>query len=163
MSIKLYIQYRSVKATTNRIVVALCCILLLSTISINAQETIRFKNEVFQNVDSITNVVYGNAVNVKGEIQELLLDVFSPHNDTLKYRPLLIFIHGGGFQNNSKTGSYSSLICNGLAKRGYVTTSIDYRLGLGKSKSDTSYYEALYRAIQDAKAAVRFFRRYSEK
>ena len=163
MSIKLYIQYFSVKATTNRFFVALCCILFLSTISINAQETIRFKNEVFQNVDSITNVIYGNAVNVKGEKQDLLLDIFSPKNDSLKYRPLLIFIHGGGFQNNTKNGSYSSLICNGLAKRGYITSSIDYRLGLGKSKSDTAYYEALYRAIQDAKSAVRFFRRYAEK
>ena len=154
----------NLKATISKIVVALSLMLLYSNFSINAQENnLRFKKEVFQNIDSITNVVYGSAINVKGEKQDLLLDVFSPHDDTLKYRPLMIFIHGGGFQNNSKTGSYSSLICNGLAKRGYVTTSIDYRLGLGKSKSDTAYYEALYRAIQDAKAAVRYFRRYSEK
>ena len=163
MIIKHFIHYCSVKATINKIVVALSLMLLCSNLSINAQESLRFKNEIFQNIDSFSNIVYGNAVNVKGEKQDLLLDIFTPKNDSLKYRPLLIFIHGGGFQNNTKTGSYSSLICNGLAKRGYVTTSIDYRLGLGKSKSDTAYYEALYSAIQDAKAAVRFFRRYADK
>ena len=87
----------TVKATTNLFVVALSFILLFCTINIRAQESIRFKNEVFQNIDSVTNIVYGNAVNVKGENEELKLDIFSPHNDSVKYRPLLIFIHGGGY------------------------------------------------------------------
>ncbi len=130
---------------------------------LNAQDTKRFKMELFNMIDSFTNVQYGEAINIKGEKQALLLDVFSPHDDTLKHRPLIIFIHGGGFQSNSKTGSYSSLICSGLAKRGYVTATIDYRLGIAKSKSDTAYFEAMYRAVQDAKASVRFFRRYAEK
>lgn len=78
----------------------------------------------------------------------------------------MIFIHGGGFQNNSKTGGYSAIVCQGFAKRGYVSATIDYRLGVEKSgtdssgkpaKTNTDYWEALYRAQQDGKAAVRFF------
>ena len=163
MSIKQFVYFNKIKATTKLIVVALYLFLLLSTKFVNAQETRRFKNEVFQDIDSVSNIVYGNSVNIKGQNQELLLDVFLPHSDTMIRRPLMIFIHGGGFQSNTKTGSYSSLICTGLAKRGYVTATIDYRLGLGKFKSDTAYFKALYRAVQDAKAAVRFFRRYAEK
>jgi len=116
----------------------------------------RYLNEVFANIDSVKNITYGQAVNLSGNEEKLLLDVFSPQNDTVKKRPLLIFIHGGGFQSNSKSGAYPSLICNGFAKRGYVTASIDYRLGIASTKSKKDYAEAMYRAQQDGKAAVRF-------
>ncbi len=159
--VKHIVHYCNRKATGILFFVALN--LLIGIATVKAQEAKRFKNEVFSSIDSVTDVQYGEAVNIKGEKQTLLLDVFTPHNDSLKYRPLMIFIHGGGFQNNTKTGSYSSLICTGLAKRGYVTATIDYRLGVAKSKSDTAYYEALYRAVQDAKAAVRFFRRNADQ
>ena len=95
-------------------IVGLLCFFFLA---INAQK--RYKEEVFTNVDSILNVQYGEAGNLKGQTEQLLLDiVLPPKNDTIKRRPLLIFIHGGGFQNNSKTGSYSSLVCQSFAKRG---------------------------------------------
>lgn len=132
----------------------------------------RFKNEVFTSLDSFTNIEYGRAVNIKGENETLLLDVFSPpKDDTMKKRPLLIFIHGGGFQNNSKTGNYSSMVCGSFAKRGYVTATIDYRLGVEKSgmvdgkkeKTNKDYAEAFYRAQQDGKAAIRFFRKNADK
>ena len=124
----------------------------------------RFQSEVFAKIDSITNIQYGQAININGKEEKLLLDIFSPpQNDTLKARPLLIFIHGGGFQNNSKSGSFSSMVSNGFAKRGYVTASIDYRLGIENNKSNKAYAEALYRAQQDGKAAVRFFRKYAVK
>lgn len=136
--------------------------LSISFFVLHAQK--RYKDEVFVNVDSVLNIQYGEAKNLKGDNEQLLLDiVLPPKNDTIKRRPLLIFIHGGGFQNNSKTGSYSSLVCRSFAKRGYVTATIDYRLGVSKSKSNTDYAEAMYRAQQDGKAAIRFFRRYADK
>ncbi len=139
--------------------VGLLCFFFLVT---NAQK--RYKEEVFTNVDSMLNIQYGEAKNLKGDYEQLLLDIFlPPQNDTIIRRPLLIFIHGGGFQNNSKTGSYSSLVCQSFAKRGYVTATIDYRLGVNKSKTNTDYAEAMYRAQQDGKAAIRFFRRYADK
>ncbi len=123
----------------------------------------RFKQEVFSQIDSVKNIQYGQAVNLKGQKEDLLLDIISPQNDTMKKRPLLIFIHGGGFKNNSKTGAYSAMICNSFAKRGYVAATIDYRLGVDKSNSNTDYAEALYRGQQDGKAAVRFFRKNADK
>jgi lysophospholipase L1-like esterase/dienelactone hydrolase len=132
----------------------------------------RFKDEVFSSIDSVNNIQYGEATNIKGNKEKLLLDVIMPpKGDSLKYRPLLIFIHGGGFQNNSKNGSYSSMVCNSFAKRGYVTSTIDYRLGVEKSgyeegkeaKTNKDYAEALYRAQQDGRAAIRFFRKHAEE
>ncbi len=124
----------------------------------------RFQQEIFSSVDSITNIQYGKAVNLKEKNEDLLLDIIAPpSSDTMKKRPLILFIHGGGFQNNSKTGSFSSMLCVSFAKRGYVTSTIDYRLGVEKSKTNKDYFEAMYRAQQDGKAAVRFFKRYAEK
>ncbi len=135
-----------------------------ASLSLTAQKTQRFQSAIFSSVDSVLDIPYGHAVNIKGNDEQLLLDIFTPPaSDTVKKRPLLIFIHGGGFQNNSKSGSFSNMICCGLAKRGYVTSSIDYRLGVAKTKTDQDYFESLYRAVQDAKAAVRFFRKNAKK
>jgi lysophospholipase L1-like esterase/predicted esterase len=139
-------------------------VLLLIVISNNVFSQKRYKDYIFNNVDSITNIKYGSSINYKNEREDLYLDIVSPSNvDTIKKRPLLIFIHGGGFKNNSKTGSFSSLLCTSFAKRGYVTATIDYRLGIEKGGTVKDYHEALYRAQQDGKAAIRFFRRYAEK
>ena len=124
----------------------------------------RYKDFIFTNVDSLLNIKYGRAINYKNETEDLYLDIITPSKkDTITKRPLVIFIHGGGFKNNSKTGSFSSLLCTSFAKRGYVTATIDYRLGIEKGGSIKDYHEALYRAQQDGKAAIRFFRRYAEK
>lgn len=132
----------------------------------------RFKDEIFSSIDSSINIQYGEAINIKGDREKLRLDVFYPHEqDTLKHRPLLIFIHGGGFQSNSKNGSYNSKVCQAFAKRGYVTATIDYRLGVektgfedGKSiATNKDFAEALYRAQQDGRAAIRFFRKHAEE
>ena len=128
-----------------------------------AQKLQRFKNEVYMSIDSLKNIEYGESKNINNESEKLFLDVYSPKNDTLRKRPLVIFVHGGGFVNGDKGTGYPLLFCTGLAKRGYVSSSINYRLGIEKPKNDTSYFEAMYRGVQDAKAAVRFFRKNAEK
>ena len=124
----------------------------------------RFKQPIFPMIDSTANIQFGEAINIKGEQEKLFLNIYTPpQGDTMKYRPLLIFIHGGGFQNNTRFGNYQLMICSQMAQRGYVTASIDYRLGIENTKSNKDYAEALYRAQQDGKAAVRFFKRYADK
>ena len=51
-----------------------------------------------------------------------------------------------------------SLNCIDFAERGYVSATIDYRLGIESPKDVTTILEALLRGVQDTKAAVRFFR-----
>lgn len=128
-------------------------------VNVKAQNR-RFASEIFSSFDTLGNITYGEAVNVKGQKETLLLDVFMPpKDDTMAKRPLVIFIHGGGFQNGSKTGGFGGRICRGFAKRGYVVATIEYRLGVVKGRKDTAQVEALYRAVQDGKAAVHFLRK----
>jgi acetyl esterase/lipase len=77
----------------------------------------------------------------------------------MQKRPLVIFINGGSFRNGTKAGGFGGRICRGFAKCGYVASSITYRLGVANGLKDTAHVEALYRAVQDGKAAVRFFRK----
>ncbi len=88
----------------------------------------------------------------------MYLDIHEPQNDTVKKRALIIYVHGGGFTGGSKAGDKSSDICYYFAKKGYVALSIDYRLGIENPLTEKTRYEAIYRAVQDLKAAVRYAR-----
>lgn len=136
--------------------------LLVFTQQMAAQK--RYKQKLFNGIDSLINLPYGEAENLKGERETLLLNLFMPpKEDTVKARPLVIFIHGGGFRNGDKTSSIIKKLALGWCPKGYVVASIDYRLGIAAKNTDADYHEALYRAQQDARAAVRFFRRYASE
>ncbi len=85
---------------------------------------------------------------------ELHLDVFRPQDDTLPKRPLVMLVHGGAFYFGSKDDKSITQWCRHLASMGYVTASIDYRIGFLPTKA--SIGRAGYRAVQDAHAAMRF-------
>lgn len=87
----------------------------------------------------------------------LYMDIFQPLDDTLSQRPLVIIAFGGGFLSGSKEHWSIRLLCQNLAKRGYVAAAIDYRLGMNIFDSDLAN-RAVYRGLQDGRSAVRFFR-----
>jgi predicted esterase len=91
--------------------------------------TVRYTDEVFPNTTKAT-ATYATADDLTtGDPVALKLDVFQPAGDTLTARPLIVWIHGGGF----KAGSKEALgkVAAAYARRGYVTASIDYRLDPG--------------------------------
>lgn len=104
-------------------------------------------------IDSI--IPFGSNVNDTGVTQTLYLDFYEPDGDSIAARPLIIWIHGGGYTSGSRTDSHMQLWCNEFARRGYITASIDYRLGIDNPNGKL---KAIYRSVQDAKAAIRFFR-----
>lgn len=88
----------------------------------------------------------------------LKMDIYRPSNDNLNKRPVIIFAFGGGFVNGSRTEASMVKLCQAFAKRGYVTATIDYRLGMNIGDKELSK-RAVYRALQDGRSAVRFFRK----
>ena len=121
----------------------------------------RYYQPIFANVQVTRDIPYGAAPTYTGTTQQLLLDVYQPVGDTVKRRPLLIFAHQGGFFVGSKTDDYMVSLCTRMAKLGYVAVSIEYRLGfpLTVTAADTvGLAQAAIRAMQDMRAAVRFFR-----
>ncbi len=118
----------------------------------------RFKKPVFTSIDSMVDIQYTQRINLKGEEEKLLLDLYMPVLDTLSRRPMVVFIHGGGFRNGSRKTGMAKQICQAFTKRGYVTASISYRLGIAPTNTNADYAEALYRAQQDARTAIRFLK-----
>src|SRR5215831_6329617 len=88
--------------------------------------------------------------------------IFYPSSsvDTSTKRPFVLYIHGGGFSS----GSYQSEAnkCKEMARRGYVAATINYYVARWQSgpcvAADTStLFVNVYQAIQDARAAMRYF------
>ena len=92
---------------------------------------------------------------------DLHLDIFRPQNDTLEKHPLVMLVHGGAFYFGSKDDKSITRWCQHLASLGYVTASIDYRIGFLPSMG--SIGRAGYRAVQDAHAAMRFLVSHQEE
>ncbi|MEO0340005.1 MAG: alpha/beta hydrolase [Bacteroidota bacterium] len=99
------------------------------------------------------------------------LDIYAPNNSS-KDRPVFMFIHGGAFENGSKSQAAIVNIANFFASRGWVFISIDYRLkgdtgtvpeewasfasSLPVSDDNKASFNAMYPAQRDAKAALRW-------
>ena len=118
----------------------------------------RYYNEIFS-VDTTKNVVYGWNTNISSTTDTLKMDIYQPAGDTLSARPILILAHGGSFIGGTKNDQDVSTLCHKFAARGYVTVSLGYRLGIGFPIDQPHASNAVYRAVQDMKAAVRFFRK----
>ncbi len=121
----------------------------------------RFLTEQFDNLDSTIAGVYGTAIDYQSNTQDLLYDIYAPHkdDDPMDARPLIIYIHGGGFTSGTRTLPSIQKICRTMARKGYVVANIDYRLdpnfSLYNSASDR---RAMTDAMHDAKQAIRYFK-----
>lgn len=121
------------------------------------------------------NIVYGTATNFNGSIDTLKIDIYNPACDDIlgvSKKPLLVWIHGGAFLSGNKNDPSIINLCEEFAKRGYITASISYRLGFVADKNawncnypnyacifaadEAEWQRAYYRAMQDAKGAIRF-------
>ncbi len=143
----------------------------------------RYVDEVFSSVDVTTDIVYAQNFSVLAgtpiptgmagtPIPALAFDLYEPTGDTETSRPLIIHLHTGTFapvvHNGNPTGLRQDFatdaFCKGYAKRGYVVANLEYRLGWNPNmptepERAADLMKAVYRAIQDTKAAVRFFRK----
>jgi len=94
--------------------------LILLSFSISAQE--RFIDDSFQLKETETRTY----ATKNGEA--LQLDIYQPKDDTLQQRPMIIFMHGGGFSGGTRTNEAEVKFAETAAKKGYVAVQISYRL-----------------------------------
>ncbi len=148
------------------VIFSLMLVLILSSCipqgkeNLTGGEKTRYYDEIFSKVSVEKDIVYGESVDYTGKKIELKLDVYKPEGDTEDKRPLIIWIHGGGFVTGDKTNRGIVSLCEYFAKRGYVTASINYRL---RKKPISEFDEAIKDAVEDARKAVDFFRENSDR
>lgn len=144
-------------------------------------ENLRYQDTLFK-VEELNDICYarapgfwselGNETDITGKVfrmadavneapLDLHLDIFKPQDDTLAKHPLVMLVHGGAFYFGSKDDASITSWCRHLASMGYVTASIDYRIGFLPAM--VSIERAGYRAVQDAHAAMRYLVSHQEE
>jgi hypothetical protein len=90
------------------------------------------------------------------------MDIYTPDVDNETNRPLILYMHGGSFYAGDKGSDDCVDFCESMAKKGYVTASLNYRLAsniVAFLTSNENQYETVLKAVSDAKAATRYFRK----
>ena len=122
----------------------------------------RYENVIFDKISKIS-VVYSETYDWSPSDPGLEMDIYTPSNDIVNNRPLLIFAHGGVYIEGDKNSNTMVTLCEEFAKRGYVTASIRYRLtslqSLLSSNSYNIFSQTVVNSISDMKSAVRYFRK----
>jgi acetyl esterase/lipase len=95
------------------------------------------------------NLQYGTATHPDGTREKLRLDLYRPVGDTARYRPVVIYVHGGDY-TVSKNVWRQRIVGEMFAKRGFVAAVIQYRTGANGLSREAAW---------DLRAAARWFRK----
>lgn len=122
---------------------------------------IRYKDISFNEISSSPDILYRIAPDYLSQSDSLFMDMYEPKGDTTTNRPAIMLLYGGSFVSGSRKDSLIVAFSNYFAHCGYVVFAIDYRIGVDASAAIPllEVPKAMYRAIQDSKAAARFIRK----
>ncbi len=136
--------------------------LFLTGMIIHAQEPLptKYKNTVFAETTIWKNLSYatGEHPGIKDKFYQF--DLYEPQSDTSTSRPLIIWLHGGGFTFGSKNARGIKLWSETFANRGYVCAALNYPLSSKKTLFNfIELKRACYSAVQDVEEAVAYFKK----
>ncbi|MEN8703485.1 MAG: carboxylesterase family protein [Polaribacter sp.] len=99
--------------------------------------------------------------------EKLKLDLYQPKNN-IKKKPILIYVHGGGFSSGKKNDKIPKYFCQEMAKQGYIVASLSYRLsmkniGFGCNVPANLKIKAFNEASKDIYDAVQYLISKKEK
>lgn len=148
----------------NRMVLSLCCVVIFRLAcggQVPENQQARYLTPVFGKVNVQKDLVFGQVTTFDGKSQNLLLDVYTPEGDRLRKRPVIVWIHGGGFRpGNDKSQGYIVQLATEFAKRGYVCFSIDYRL---RNNPNDDKSGTMTDALEDAMSGLDWIRKNAKK
>ena len=121
---------------------------------------VRYKDFVFSKVNIDKDLTYLEERPSSVKNRDYKFDFYHALEDKSHARPLIIWMHGGGFKFGSKGAKGIRLWSKSFARRGYVCAGINYRLS---KKNPLRNFKALvkgcYEARLDVKQAVEYFKR----
>ncbi|MES2107203.1 MAG: alpha/beta hydrolase [Bacteroidota bacterium] len=154
-----FVTYINMMIKTLLLTAGIFCSAIIAT---HAQ-TVRYKDMVFPNIKTAIDLSY-DTVDPSGKNKARRFDLYQPAGDSANNRPLIIWMHGGGFKFGSKDDKSNQLLGKFFAQRGYVVVTINYTLS---KKFPFLNFEELkrscYQGVQDAKQAIGFFKQHSHE
>jgi acetyl esterase/lipase len=119
----------------------------------------RFRDLVFKNVLVQKNILYRSTISKDIKHKYYRLDFYEPAADSILNRPIIIWMHGGGFKFGTKTTRGTPIWSKTFAQRGYVCAAINYRLSKKRPLARfPDLAEGCYDAIEDLRAALQFLK-----
>ncbi len=123
-----------------------------------------YLNEQFSTVN-VTEEKFATLRDYKQKEIDLSMDIYRGDGMTGNNRPVIVFVHGGGFRDDStRKQGYIVEMATRFAKLGYVTASIDYRLRKGSDMPTTAdEVPAMRDASEDLNTAINWLRENANK
>jgi acetyl esterase/lipase len=90
-----------------------------------------------------SDIQYGTAATQNGTM-DLFLDIYQPSATCSANRPMIVFVHGGGFVGGNKAGSNVTQMAEAANARDITFVSIQYRL-----EGDQPVLTAPFEAVRD--------------
>jgi poly(3-hydroxybutyrate) depolymerase len=142
-----------------QIMLQICLAVCITECGYGQMEGIKYKDQVFSEVTIAKDVLYSTNITKGVKKKFYYADVYRPEADTNTKRPLIIWMHGGGFKFGSKKSRGIPLWSETFARRGYVCAAINYRL---RRKFFVFNFQEIatgcYEAIKHVQQAVAFFK-----
>lgn len=132
---------------------------LISYLCVAQQLPQRYKDPIFTDITVVRNITYSSNIPRGQKPKRYQLDLYFATADSLRNRPLVIWMHGGGFKFGSKRAVSSRIWSKEFARRGYLSASINYRQSKRKTlRSFDALAKSCYDAMQDLTAAARYLK-----
>lgn len=139
------------------------CFFLLTTTFCFSQDNIRYSTPIFKDYNIYENIIYSEAIpySIDGEevLETYTFDFYEPANDIATNRPLVLLFPDGDFIVGNKEQDEIVNWCKELVTYGYTCACVNYRQGYDASHPD-GINRAMYRGVQDARAAIRYITEY---
>ncbi|MCB1030217.1 MAG: alpha/beta hydrolase [Acidimicrobiales bacterium] len=161
------------RVATAALVVGVC----VSVLSACETKPMRYVDLVFSATTKSTERFQTTTDLNSGSPLDLYTDIYQPSGDKLAKRPVIVWIHGGGFKDGDRSSMGS--VAAQWARRGYVTLSISYRLDPGNRCMEVQYgsisnpseeaterarcFRAITAARNDALASVAWVRKHAAR
>lgn len=143
---------------------AFCVLPLLAVViplvmSAQPAAPVKYKDFVFKEVTVKQHLQYKTIVPPGSKKKYYQFDFYEPAGDSTALRPLIIWLHGGGFKFGKKTSAGTPVWSRTFARRGYVCAAVNYRLSKKHPlKNFADLVEGCANAIADVQDAVDFFK-----
>lgn len=123
-----------------------------------AEMPVKCKDFVFEKVQVQKDLQYATG---PGNTRYSRFDFYEAAGDSSAGRPLIIWLHGGGFKFGNKKSGGLPLWSKTFARRGYVCASINYRLSKRHPlKNFADLVQGCADAVEDVHKAIRFFKQH---
>ncbi|MCR8561163.1 alpha/beta hydrolase [Mucilaginibacter sp. BJC16-A38] len=136
---------------------------LLGVSFFSVAQSVKYKDLVFTDVTETKNLSYSPTDSSKNK-KSHFFDLYQPTGDKSTGRPLIIWMHGGGFKFGTKEAKGIQLWSKTFAQRGYVCAALSYTLS---KKFPIFNFDELkrsaYYAVLDAKQAVVYFKEHAKE